>query len=65
MKRIILSFIATLLLFLSVSLFKDLFVNPLLEYIQGDRLVEFAIFIVSTIILVYLFHRSVPWFTSE
>ena len=55
------TFICAILFFLSMSLFIDLFVNPVKTFFQENKLLEFIVWLVSTFILVELFHKQLPW----
>jgi len=63
-KKIVLGFIWAIAFFTAMFIFKDLFVDPLIEQISQDKTLELAIFIFFTIIAI-LTGRHVPWVLDE
>ena len=63
-KKIVPGFIWAIAFFTAMFIFKDLFVDPLIEQISQDKTLELAIFIFFTIIAL-LTGKHVPWVWDE
>lgn len=63
-KRIILGLIWAISFFTAMFIFKDLFVDPLIQELSKNKTLELMVFVFFTVIAV-LTGRHVPWILEE